>query len=198
MSDVKKTKEFDLIKMMRIIDEATKAGKIELMQKQRQRLCELSTAFQKRIDKLTREINRAEGKKDLLEVTKAITEATTTTTEEPKEKLVSFAATGLPVDTDIQVRLVWVRRTGGRYQFVFENPKTGQRFQVNRPVGPWTTPEARAVIRYTLLHILGKKVTDSKLAEGMNALCNKPLKAQVVIKVYGTQGSLNFQTRGSW
>jgi hypothetical protein len=188
----------DLNKLVASLEATSNLENVEVLLKQRERYCLITQALTKKIDRITKQIQRLTSPaKDLLTVTDAIVNPTVAVSE-PEEKVSTFAASGLPVDTDVKVVLRWVRRTGNRYQFIFENPENNKRFQVNRPVGPWSTDNARAVIRYTLKHLTGKTVSDSKLAEGMNNLCNVALENKVVIKVYGTQGSLNFQTVGTW
>lgn len=187
----------DLKNLITSLDAVSKQENVEILRVQRDRYCEITKALARRIDQITRQIERLTGKnKDLMAVTEAITNPPADTKTEPT--LVTFSQTGLPANKNIKVVLTWVRKTGGRYQFVFQDPTTGKQFQLNRPVGPWSTPASLSVIRYTLLHITGKRVGNNHLQQEMDALCNKPLQAKVVIMVQPVSGALNWQTRAAW
>lgn len=187
----------DLKTIISSLEAVSKLENVEVLRIQRDRYCAITQALTKRIDKITKQIERLTSQnKDLLAVTDAIVNPTTEVKPEPT--LVPFSQTGLPTNKNIKVVLTWVRKTGGRYQFVFQDPTTGKQFQLSRPIGPWTTPASLSVIRYTLLHITGKKVGNNHLQQEMDALCNKPLKAKVVIMVQPVSGALNWQTRAAW
>lgn len=188
----------DLKKLITSLDAVSKEENVAILKVQRDRYCEITKALTRRIDQITRQLERLTGPtKDLLAVTDAIVNPTPETKTEPT--LVPFSQTGLPTNKNIKVVLTWVRKTGGRYQFVFTDPQTGKQFQLSRPIGPWTTPASLSVIRYTVNHITGKKgIGNNHLQAEMDALCNKPLNAKVVIMVQPVSGALNWQTRGSW
>jgi hypothetical protein len=188
----------DLKTIISSLEAVGKLENVEVLRIQRDRYCAITQALTKRIDKITKQIERLTSQnKDLLAVTDAIVNQTPATKTEPT--LVPFSQTGLATNKNLKVVLTWVRKTGGRYQFVFQDPTTGKQFQLNRPVGPWTTPASLSVIRYTVNHITGKKgVGNNHLQAEMEALCNKPLQAKVVIMVQPVSGALNWQTRASW
>lgn len=187
----------DLKKLITSLDAVSKEENVAILKVQRDRYCEITKALTRRIDQITRQIERLTGPtKDLMAVTNAIVNPTVSNKTEPT--VVPFSKTGLEPNKAINVILNWVRKTGGRYQFVFTDPKTGNQFQLSRPIGPWSTPAAVSVIRYTLQHCAKKKVGNNHLQIEMDALCNKALSVKVTILVTPVSGALNWQTRGNW
>jgi hypothetical protein len=186
----------DLTKLIASLEATSNLENVSVLLKQRERYCLITQALTKKIDRITKQIERLSSPvKDLLNLTDAILNPTE---PKPEPKLVSFGKTGLASGAAIKVILTYVRKTGGRYQFVFEDPNTGKQFQLSRPCGPWSTGNALKVIQYTLKHCTGQEVDYDNLQTAMDALCNKPLSAKVVIFVQPVSGALNWQTRASW